>query len=119
MAKHLLAWTALLLFGCGEGDDGYQEVPEPPNQSVAFASDPVEPGAQRAEFRSAALTSDCASACTGTCASFCRAACQLCPAAVSCLGRIGAGTTCELGAEVCAIQHCPDLEGEDVEIDFE
>jgi hypothetical protein len=119
MAKRIYTWTALLLLGCSGDGEGYQDVPEPPDQSVAFASDAVQSGDQQAEFRSAALTSDCNAACTGACSEVCRQACQVCPSAVSCVGRIGAGTDCELGAIVCAAEHCPELlEGEDVDVEF-
>jgi hypothetical protein len=111
MAKCIFPLTALLLLaGCAGKGDGYQPVGDPPDQNVAFASDAVQTsGDQHAEFASAALTEDCAQGCTGACASVCREACSYCPSAVSCVGRIGAGDSCDVGALTCVAEHCPEL----------
>lgn len=105
----LLLLAAPLLGGCGGDGEGYASVGDPPNQDIAFASDAVQGNRQHAEFASAAITSDCASACTGVCSAICRQSCSVCPAAVSCVGRIGAGSNCEYGAAVCVVEHCPEL----------
>jgi hypothetical protein len=110
MAKCIFPLTALLLLaGCAGKGDGYQPVDDPPDQNVAFASDAVQTsGDQHAEFASAALTEDCAQACTSVCADACRLSCSMCAAAVSCVGRIGAGHDCDTAGPECVAQYCPD-----------
>jgi hypothetical protein len=101
--------TLLLLAGCGGKGDGYAAVDDPPNQDVAFASDAVQSRSQHAEFASAAITGNCVEGCTGVCSEICKQACTVCPSALSCVGRVGAGSDCELGATICAAEHCPEL----------